>query len=63
MMIYEGTSELKMVDLLKLKGRLTETQYLDAKMLLIQYCDKQYFSNSCHNKENNMSARRQGAQY
>ena len=44
-----------MVDLLLPNGHLTETQYLDAKISSIQFCDKQCFNNSCHNKKNNMS--------
>ena len=39
---------------------MKETQYRDAKMLSIQFCDKQCFScHSCHNNESNMSDRRQ----
>ena len=46
-----------MVDLLQQNGHLTETQYVDAKMLSIHFCDKQCFNNSFHINEDNMSDR------
>ena len=45
---------METVDLLQQNVQLTERQYLDAKILSIQICNKQCFNNSSHNNKNNI---------